>query len=143
MDVQLSNYTRGKAIEIVIVGCAAAVTFIFFGLEYIALLSVLVGFSVLIPFIGAFAVTIPVAAVGLLQFGFTFDFWLLIGAYVLLQILDGYLLAPLLFSDAVKLHPVIIMLAVFVFGGLFGFWGIFFAIPIATLIKAIWNSWPK
>ena len=143
MDDQLSNYTRGKAIEIVIVGCAAALTFIFFGLEYIALLSVLVGFSVLIPFIGAFAVTIPVAAVGLLQFGFTFDFWLLIGAYVLLQILDGYLLAPLLFSDAVKLHPVIIMLAVFVFGGLFGFWGIFFAIPIATLIKAIWNSWPK
>ncbi len=143
MDHQLSNYTRGKAIEIVIVGCAAAITFIFFGLEYIALLSVLVGFSVLIPFIGAFAVTIPVAAVGLLQFGFTFDFWLLIGAYVLLQILDGYLLSPLLFSDAVKLHPVIIMLAVFVFGGLFGFWGIFFAIPIATLIKAIWNSWPK
>jgi len=143
MDDQLSNYTRGKAIEIVIVGCAAAITFILFGLEYIALLSVLVGFSVLIPFIGAFAVTIPVAAVGLLQFGFTFDFWLLIGAYVLLQILDGYLLSPLLFSDAVKLHPVIIMLAVFVFGGLFGFWGIFFAIPIATLIKAIWNSWPK
>ncbi len=143
MDGQLSNYTRGKAIEIVIVGCAAAVTFIFFGLQYIALLSVLVGFSVLIPFVGAFAVTIPVAAVGLLQFGFTFDFWLLIGAYVLLQILDGYLLAPLLFSDAVKLHPVVIMLAVFVFGGLFGFWGIFFAIPIATLIKAIWNSWPK
>ena len=143
MDEQLSNYTRGKAIEIAIVGCAAAFTFILFGLEYIALLSVLVGFSVLIPFIGAFAVTIPVAAVGLLQFGITFDFWLLIGAYILLQILDGYLLSPLLFSDAVKLHPVIIMLAVFVFGGLFGFWGIFFAIPIATLIKAIWNSWPK
>jgi putative permease len=143
MDDQLSNYTRGKAIEIVIVGCCAAITVIVFGLEYVALLSVLVGFSVLIPFIGAFAVTIPVAAVGLLQFGLAFDFWLLMGAYLLLQILDGYLLAPLLFSDAVKLHPVIIMLAVFVFGGLFGFWGIFFAIPIATLIKAIWNSWPK
>jgi|TARA_S200000501_G_scaffold365365_1_gene398722 putative permease len=143
MDEQLSNYTRGKAIEILIVGCASAIIFMFFGLQYIALLSVLVGISVLIPYIGAIAATIPVAAVGLLQFGLTFDFWLLIGAYVLLQMLDGNLLAPLLFSDAVKLHPVIIMLAVFVFGGLFGFWGIFFAIPIATLIKAIWNSWPK
>jgi len=79
----------------------------------------------------------------LLQFGLSFDFWLLMGAYLVLQILDGNLLVPLLFSDAVKLHPVIIMLAVFVFGALFGFWGIFFAIPIATLIKAIWNSWPK
>ena len=143
MDGQLSNYARGKAIEIVIVGSAAAIIFIYFGLEYIALLSVLVGFSVLIPFLGAFIVTLPVAAVGLLQFGLSFDFWLLMGAYLVLQILDGYLLVPILFSDAVKLHPVVIMLAVFVFGGMFGFWGVFFAIPIATLIKAIWNSWPE
>lgn len=143
MDDQLSNYARGKAIEIVIVGVAAAIIFIFFGLQYIALLSVLVGFSVLIPFLGAFIVTIPVVAIGLLQFGLTFDFWLLLGAYIILQILDGYLLVPILFSDAVKLHPVIIMLAVFVFGSMFGFWGVFFAIPIATLIKAIWNSWPE
>jgi putative permease len=143
MNDQLSNYARGKAIEIVIVGVAAAIIFMFFGLQYIALLSVLVGFSVLIPFLGAFIVTIPVVAIGLLQFGLTFDFWLLLGAYVILQILDGYLLVPILFSDAVKLHPVIIMLAVFVFGSMFGFWGVFFAIPIATLIKAIWNSWPE
>ena len=79
----------------------------------------------------------------LLQFNLTFDFWLLMGSYLVLQILDGYLLVPLLFSDAVKLHPVAIILAVFVFGGLFGIWGVFFAIPIATLIKAIWNSWPE
>ncbi|MDA7576243.1 AI-2E family transporter [Gammaproteobacteria bacterium] len=143
MDGQLSNYARGKAIEIVIVGSAAAIIFMYFSLEYIALLSVLVGFSVLIPFLGAFIVTLPVAAVGLLQFGLSFDFWLLMGAYLVLQILDGYLLVPILFSDAVKLHPVVIMLAVFVFGGMFGFWGVFFAIPIATLIKAIWNSWPE
>ena len=87
--------------------------------------------------------TLPVAVLGLLQFGLTFDFWLLMGLYIILQMLDGYLLVPILFSDAVKLHPVIIMLAVFIFGGMFGFWGIFFAIPIATLIKAIWNSWPE
>ena len=126
-----------------IVGSAAAIIFMYFGLEYVALLSVLVGFSVLIPYLGAFIVTLPVAAVGLLQFGLSFDFWLLMGAYLVLQILDGNLLVPILFSDAVKLHPVIIMLAVFVFGGMFGFWGVFFAIPIATLIKAIWNSWPE
>ena len=143
MDSQLSNYARGKAIEIGIVGSTAAIIFMYFGLEYVALLSVLVGFSVLVPYLGAFIVTLPVAAVGLLQFGLSFDFWLLMGAYLVLQILDGNLLVPILFSDAVKLHPVIIMLAVFVFGGMFGFWGVFFAIPIATLIKAIWNSWPK
>ncbi|MDB3950879.1 AI-2E family transporter [Gammaproteobacteria bacterium] len=143
MDDQLSNYVRGKALEIVIVGSAAALIFMYFDLQYIALLSILVGFSVLIPFLGAFIVTLPVAVLGLVQFGLTFDFWLLMGVYLILQILDGYLLVPILFSDAVKLHPVVIMLAVFVFGAMFGFWGVFFAIPIATLIKAIWNSWPE
>lgn len=142
MDEQLSNYARGKAIEIVIVGVAAAIIFIYFDLEYVALLSVLVGFSVLIPFLGAFIVTIPVAVVGLLQLGLTFEFSLLMASYLALQILDGNLLVPILFSDAVKLHPVAIILAVFVFGSLFGFWGVFFAIPIATLIKAILNAWP-
>ena len=143
MDGQLSNYARGKAIEIVIVGSAAAIIFMYFDLEYVALLSVMVGFSVLIPYLGAFIVTIPVAVIGLLQFNLTFDFWLLMGSYLALQILDGNLLVPILFSDAVKLHPVVIILAVFVFGSLFGFWGVFFAIPIATLIKAIWNAWPE
>ncbi|MDG1202362.1 MAG: AI-2E family transporter [SAR86 cluster bacterium] len=143
MDDQLSNYARGKALEIVIVGSASSLIFMYFDLQYIALLSILVGFSVLIPFLGAFIVTLPVAVLGLVQFGLTFDFWLLMGVYLVLQILDGYLLVPILFSDAVKLHPVVIMLAVFVFGAMFGFWGIFFAIPIATLIKAIWNSWPE
>ena len=142
-SVKVKGHVRGKSIEIMIVGFAAAIIFSLFGLQYTALLSVLVGFSVLIPFLGAFIATIPVAIIGLLQFGLTFDFWMLIGAYILLQILDGNVLVPILFSDAVKLHPFFIILAVFVFGGIFGFWGVFIAIPIATFIKAVWNAWPS
>ncbi|MGL4475544.1 MAG: AI-2E family transporter, partial [Shewanella sp.] len=41
------------------------------------------------------------------------------------------------------LHPVMIIAAVLVFGGLWGFWGVFFAIPLASLIKAVINAWPK
>tara|TARA_B100000029_G_scaffold515394_1_gene622157 strand:+ start:21395 stop:22450 length:1056 start_codon:yes stop_codon:yes gene_type:complete len=143
MDGQLSNYVRGKSLEILIVGGVAAIIFMVFGLKYTAVLAALVGFSVLIPFLGAILVTIPVMFVGFVQFGFSFELLLLFGSYTILQMLDGYLLVPILFSDAVKLHPFMIILAVFVFGGLFGFWGVFFAIPIATFIKALWNSWPS
>ena len=143
MDVQLSNYVRGKAFEILIVGMASAILFWSFGLKYTALLSVLVGLSVLIPYIGAFVVTVPVAVVAYLQFGFGYDFMLLLGLYIVLQVLDGNWLVPMLFSNAVKMHPVTIILAVFVFGGLFGFWGVFFAIPMATFLKAIINAWPS
>ena len=143
MDNQLSNYVRGKSIEILIVAVASAIIFASLGLNYTALLSVLVGVSVLIPYVGAFLVTIPVLVVGLIQFGLSADFYILTGLYLLLQALDGNLLVHLIFSDAVKLHPVIIILAVFIFGSMFGFWGVFLAIPIATFIKAIWNAWPS
>ena len=143
MDDQLSNYVWGKGVEILIVGFVAAVIFGTMGLNYTALLSIIVGVSVLIPYVGAFLATIPVVIVAFLQFGIGFDLYMIVGLYLLLQALDGYLLVPILFSDAVKLHPVVIMLAVFVFGGIFGFWGAFFSIPLATFIKAVWNSWPS
>jgi len=143
MDVQLSNYVRGKTIEIFIVGIAAAIIFSSLGLRYSALLSVLVGLSVIIPYVGAFLVTIPVVVIGLLQFGLGTQFTILISLYLLLQALDGNLLVPIIFSETLKLHPVIIILAVFIFGSMFGFWGVFFSIPIATFIKAVWNAWPS
>jgi putative permease len=142
MDIQLSNYVRGKVLEIFIVGIAAAILFASFGLNYGALLAVLVGLSVLIPFVGAFSITIPIVIIGLLQFGLGTQFYLLIGLYLLIQFLDGNLLVPIIFSEAVKLHPIVIILAVFIFGSIFGFWGVFFSIPLATFIKAVWNAWP-
>ena len=143
MDIQLSNYVRGKVLEIFIVGVTAAILFASFGLNYGALLAVLVGLSVLIPFVGAFSVTIPIVIIGLLQFGLGTEFYLLVGLYLLLQFIDGNLLVPIIFSEAVKLHPIIIILAVLIFGSMFGFWGVFFSIPLATFIKAVWNAWPN
>jgi hypothetical protein len=68
--------------------------------------------------------------------------WVLI-VYGIIQGLDGNVLVPLLFSEANDLHPITIILAILVFGGLWGFWGVFFAIPLATLVKAIYNAWPR
>lgn len=143
MNNQIINYIRGKVIEILIVGIATYVPFALMGLRYSVLLAVAVGFSVLIPYIGAAVVTVPVAMVALFQWGLTPEFVWLMVAYLVIQALDGNLLVPVLFSEAVNLHPVAIIIAVLVFGGLWGFWGVFFAIPLATLVKAVINAWPK
>ncbi|HDL3795739.1 TPA: AI-2E family transporter, partial [Mannheimia haemolytica] len=58
-------------------------------------------------------------------------------------LLDGNLLVPFLFSEAVNLHPLTIIIAVLIFGGLWGFWGVFFAIPLATLVKAVLQALPS
>ena len=142
MNLQIANYVRGKVIEIVIVGGVSSVTFSLLGLNYALLLGIAVGFSVLIPYIGAAVVTLPVAIIGFLQWGWSNEFLYVMLAYTIIQALDGNVLVPLLFSEAVKMHPNAIVLAVLVFGGLWGFWGVFFAIPLATLFQAILNAWP-
>ncbi|KXS38863.1 MAG: putative permease [Halomonadaceae bacterium T82-2] len=143
MDDQIANYIRGKAIEIAIVGGTAFVTFWFFGLPYSALLGLIVGLSVLVPYIGAAVATVPVAAVAGFHFGLGEQFVYVVVAYGVLQALDGNVLVPILFSEAVNLHPVSIILAVLFFGGIWGFWGVFFAIPLATLLKALVQAWPR
>jgi len=140
MNQQISNYIRGKVMEILIVGGVSYITFVILDLRYSVLLGVAVGLSVLIPYIGAAAVTVPVAIVGLFQWGLEPQFYWLLAAYGVIQALDGNVLVPILFSEAVNLHPVAIISAVLVFGGLWGFWGVFFAIPLATLVKAVWNA---
>ncbi|MDC0092433.1 AI-2E family transporter, partial [Oceanospirillaceae bacterium] len=143
MDQQIANYVRGKVVEIAIVGSVTYVAFLWFGLNYAALLAVIVGISVLIPYIGATLVTIPVALIGYVQWGVSTEFYTLIIVYGIIQALDGNVLVPLLFSEAVNLHPVAIIVAVLFFGSIWGLWGVFFAIPLATLIKAVMNAWPK
>ena len=143
MDQQIANYVRGKFWEIIIVWSASFVTFTMLGLEYAMLLGVLVGLSVIVPYIGAAVVSIPVILLAWFQWGWGADFIWLTVAYLIIQALDGNVLVPLLFSEAVDLHPVAIIVAILVFGGLWGFWGVFFAIPLATLVQAVISAWPK
>lgn len=143
MNMQMANYARGKAIEILVVGAVSYIAFLLLDLNYAALLALLVGLSVVIPYIGAFVVTLPVTIVAFFQWGWSGELFWLVTVYGLIQVLDGNVLVPLLFSEAVNLHPIAIILSVLIFGGIWGFWGVFFAIPLATLVKALYNAWPR
>ena len=143
VDRQMGNYVRGKFLEILVVWVATFLAFVFMGLQFAMLLSLAVGLSVIVPYIGAVVVTVPVALVAFFQWGWGSEFMWLMGVYLIIQGLDGNILVPLLFSEVVDLHPIAIIVAVLVFGGLWGFWGIFFAIPLATVVQSILKAWPR
>jgi putative permease len=143
VDQKTGAYVRGKIFEVGIVGVVTYAAFTLLGAQFAALLASLTGLSVLVPYIGVVAAAVPVVFLSLVQFGFGSEFALVVGAYGVIQILDGNLLAPLLISEAVDLHPVAVVAAILVFGGIWGFWGIFFAIPLATLALAVVKAWPR
>lgn len=139
VHLQISNYILGRLIEIVIVWLVTYTVFAITGLPYAALLAALVGISVLVPYVGAIVVTIPVVIIAFLAWGWSAQFGYLVTAYTLIITIDANILVPLLFSGVVSLHPVAIIVAILFFGGLWGFWGVFFAIPLAILVKAVLN----
>lgn len=143
VNQKIASYIRGKFLEIFVVWSLTYLTFLFFNLEYAMLLSFLVGISVIIPYVGAAVVTLPIAFVAYFQWGLGPQFAYILIAYAVIQFLDGNLLVPLLFSEVVNLHPVAIIAAVLIFGGIWGLWGVFFAIPLATLVNAVIKAWPN
>ncbi|MGB6976648.1 MAG: AI-2E family transporter [Gammaproteobacteria bacterium] len=143
VNAQTGNYIRGRLIEMVLVGIVFVITFEVFGLNYAVLLSVIAAVSVIIPYVGAIVATIPIVVVAFTQWGWSAQFAYLLIAYTVISIVDSNILVPLLFSETMSLHPVAIIVAVIVFGKIWGFWGIFFAIPLATVVKAIMEAWPQ
>ncbi|MGA9535335.1 MAG: AI-2E family transporter [Desulfobacterales bacterium] len=137
VNQQFGNYIRGKIWEILIVWSVSYVTFKLLGMQLTMLVSLMVGFSVLVPYVGVTVIFLPVALFAYFQWGLGNQFFYALVAYAIIQLLDGNLLAPLLLSEVVNLHPVAIIVAVLLFGGLWGIWGLFFAIPLATLVHAV------
>lgn len=142
MDQQIGNYLRGKIIQIIIGSVVNGLVFLYFNLNYAILLAVVVGLAAIVPYVGTVLASIPLIFVGYLQWGFQADLAYLLISYMVLQIIDGNVLVPILFSKAVNLHPVAIVLAVLLFGNWWGFWGVVFAIPLATLVKTVLLVWP-
>ena len=144
VDVQIGNYVRGKFSEVFILWAVSYATYAAMGLNYAMLLAVLMGLQVIIPYIGATLVTFPVLGVAYFQWGLGGDeFMYMVIAYSIIQALDGVVLVPVLFSEAVNLHAIAIFVAILFFGGVWGFWGVFLAIPLATVVKAVLTAWPR
>ncbi len=144
VNMQIGNYVRGKLAEVFILWALSYLVFAWMDLNYALLLAVLMGLSVVIPYVGATLVTFPVLGVAYFEWGLAGDeFMYVVIAYSIIQAFDGVILVPVLFSEAVNLHPISIIVAILFFGGLWGFWGVFLAIPLATVVKAVLTAWPR
>ncbi len=143
IDKQIENYIRGKLIEIIIITIANYILFKMYKIAYSDLLAIMVGISVIIPYIGAIIIAIPVILISAVHLGASNNFLYIILIYTLIQLIDGNILVPLLFSEVVNLHPISIMISVIIFGTTLNIYGVFFAIPLALVIKAIINIYLK
>ncbi|MBF0159731.1 MAG: AI-2E family transporter [Magnetococcales bacterium] len=137
VNIGVGGYVYGKFWELSLLGAITYLVFTIMAVPYASLLALLTGLSVLIPFLGVAVVAIPVLAIGLFQGGMEWEALHPLMAYGILQLVDANILTPLILGETVHVHPVSIMLAVFIFGSLWGIPGVFFAVPLAVLVKSV------
>lgn len=140
-NTYFQDYFKGKFIEVLVVTVFGSLMFYLLGLNSPMLLGVTLGLSQLVPFFGPLFMTIPILIASLAQFGI--DPWVLVilFAFAVLQFVDGNIFLPFLMSEVVKLPAIIALLSVFFFGAIFGIWGVFFSIPLASFIKSLLDNW--
>ncbi|MEO5345730.1 MAG: AI-2E family transporter [Magnetococcus sp. YQC-9] len=137
VNAGVGGYIRGKFWEMLLLGSASYLGFVLIGFQYAFLVAVLTGLSVLIPFLGLAVVTLPVVVLGILQWGITWEATHPLLIYGILQLVDGNLVAPMILGETVHVHPTTIMLAVLLFGSIWGVAGVFFAVPLAVLVISV------
>ncbi|MFU1682649.1 AI-2E family transporter [Phaeobacter piscinae] len=138
IDKVLASFIRGMGTVCLILGTYYAVALMVVGLNFGLAVGFIAGLVTFIPYLGALIG--GALAIGLALFQFWGDWWsigMVAGIFMIGQVIEGNLLTPKLVGNSVGLHPVWLLLALSVFGALFGFVGMLIAVPVAAALGVI------
>lgn len=138
IDKTLASFIRGMGTVCLILGTYYAIALMVVGLQFGLVVGFIAGLVTFIPYVGALVGGVLAIGLGLFQF---WGDWVSIGIiaaiFVLGQVIEGNLLTPKLVGNSVGLHPVWLLLALSVFGTLFGFVGMLVAVPVAAALGVL------
>ncbi|WP_341756491.1 MULTISPECIES: AI-2E family transporter [unclassified Candidatus Tisiphia] len=137
INTALSAYIRGQINVCLLLSVYYGVSLSVLGVDLGVLLGVLSGFSIIIPFVGILISFSLTMIVSYFAFGMVNTLFYIIIIYSIGIIVEGYILSPKIIGDKIGLHPLWIIFAVLALGNIFGFLGILFAIPIASIVKVL------
>jgi predicted PurR-regulated permease PerM len=138
IDGAIAGFVRGQALICLILAAFYAIALTLVGLNFGFLIGLMTGFFGFIPYVGALTGFLVAGVVAVAQFWpSSTPILLVIGVFLVGQVLEGYVLSPKLVGAKVGLHPVWLIFSLIAFGYLFGFVGLLVAIPIAAAIGVL------
>lgn len=137
IDGSLGNYLRGIMTEAFVIFLIAFTGLVMLGLNYAAVIAVLIGVSSLVPYLGAFVGAVLSSIVAYLQFGTILPIIKILAFFTGIRFFDDWFLQPYIMKKAVNLNPAVILLALMAGAEIGGIWGVVFSIPVTCIIKEI------
>jgi predicted PurR-regulated permease PerM len=134
----MSGFVRGQVTVLVTLGVFYVIGLTLIGLNFGLLIGLGAGLVSFVPFVGPAVGLVVGGAVAVVQF---WPEWHLVAAvlsvFMIGQLIEGNVLSPMIIGDRVRLHPVWLIFALFVFSYLFGFLGLLLAVPAAAAIGVL------
>lgn len=137
IDRTIAGFVRGQFNVMLILATYYAIALSLVGLPFGALIGLLAGLLIIIPYIGAFIGTALAVTVAFAQLDTMWQIGSVGGVFVIGQIMESYYLTPNLVGSKVGLHPVWIIFGMLAGGTLFGFVGILLAVPVTAVIGVL------
>jgi predicted PurR-regulated permease PerM len=137
LENTLKAYVRGQTMVCGVLGLYYVITLNIIGLNFATPLGLVGGLLAFVPYVG-YGVTFATAVgIAFAQFGLTWPFFVVVGIFLLAQVLENVYLIPQFVGDQLGLHPVWIVFALMAGGVLLGFTGVLIAVPVAALLSVI------
>jgi putative permease len=137
MDMQLGNYLRGQFSDALVFGIMSTVVLGALDVRYFLFIGAFAGMANLIPYVGPFAGALPAVIVTLLDTGDVTRVFHVILAFVLMKLVDDFVVQPLVMARSVHLRPLLVLLACFAGAELYGVLGTLLAVPVAGFLKVV------
>ncbi len=135
VDRLIAGFLRGQLLVAGCLGVLYAVGFSVIGIDLAIGVGLLAGALALIPYLGNAVAVTSASLLCVLQFGFGWQLGAVLGWYVVVQTLEGFVLTPRIVGQSVGLHPGVVIVALLIGGDLFGFLGLLIAVPAAAIVK--------
>ena len=136
------GWMQGVGVDMLVTGVLVFIALTVIGLEFAIFFAVLSALLVVVPYFGSIAGAIPPTLLALTHS--PGKALLVLVAYIIVQQVEGNVIVPLVMSQTVRIHPAVIAIGVVVVGQLFGFVGLFVAVPILSLIViSVEEFWVK
>ncbi|MEO0094536.1 MAG: AI-2E family transporter [candidate division WOR-3 bacterium] len=139
LNMSFSRYLRGQVILMIIVGIIVGFTLWVLGIKYYVVLGIIAAVGNLIPNIGFVLSFIPAFVIGLFTPPALISIFKIMLVYIGEQLLENFIMGPLIIGKASRLNPVVVIIALSLGGAVGGIWGIIFAIPVVIFVREFLN----
>lgn len=141
VDQRLSAFVRGQLTVCSALAVLYSLGLLIVGIDLAISVGTIAGALFIVPYLGTAVGVVLGVALALLKFGFGWEAVQVVVVFIVVQLIEGYVLTPRIIGDKVGLHPLVVMVALLVGAGLMGIWGVFLAIPITAVLSVIAAEW--